>query len=96
MKKQRPKHYRRQIYDYVEELLGRPLTFDEHDVLRDMIGEYVFSMANIRAILSRMLCGHDWRVDKKIEAGENPRLFVKCAKCDKRTYRKMSTHSLRV
>jgi hypothetical protein len=94
--KRRPKHYRQQIYEYVEELLGRPLTFDEHDVLRDMIGEYVFSVANMRAILSRTLCHHDWKVDKKVEAGEKIRLFVKCVKCDKRTYKKMSTHSLRI
>lgn len=94
--KRRPKHYRQQIYDYVEELLGRPLTFDEHDALRDMIGEYVFSMANIRAIMGRMLCAHDWKVDKKIEMGEKVRLYVKCTKCDKRTTKKMPMHSARL
>lgn len=94
--KRRPKHYRQQIYDYVEELLGRPLTFDEHDALRDMIGEYVFSVANMRAIVGRMLCAHDWKVDKKMEVGDRPKLYVKCLKCDKRTTKKMSYHSMRV
>ncbi|MDB4992423.1 MAG: hypothetical protein JWL75_668 [Parcubacteria group bacterium] len=94
--KQRPKHYRQRIYDYIEELLERPLTFDEHDILRDMIGEYVFSVGNIRAVLSRAVCSHDWKVDKKIEGGEKLRLFVKCVKCDKRTSKKMPVHSIRV
>ena len=95
MKKQ-PKHYRQQMYDYIEELLGRPLTFEEHDVLRDMIVDYVFSTRNMRAILARMFCLHDWKIDKKIEAGEKFRLYVKCAKCDKRTFKKMPTRSMRV
>jgi hypothetical protein len=94
--KRRPKHYRQQIYDYVEEMLGRPLTFEEHDTLRDMIGDYVFSMANIRAILSRTLCSHQWKADKKVEMGDKPRLFVKCIKCDKRTTKKMPTYSARI
>ncbi len=92
----RPKHYRQQIYDYIEELLERPLTFDEHDVLRDMIGEYVFSRNNMQAVLLRVFCSHDWVVDKKIEMGEKFRLYVKCTKCDKRTTKKMSVHSARV
>lgn len=96
MKKRRPKHYRQQIYDYVEELTGRPLTFEEHDALRDMIGEYVFSVANLRAILWRTVCHHNWKADKKIEAGETPRMFVKCTKCDKRTTKKLPVHSVRV
>lgn len=94
--KQRPKHFRQRIYDYIEELLGRPLTFDEHDILRDMIGEYVFSMGNIRAVLSRAVCAHDWKVDNKIEGGEKLRLFVKCIKCDKRTSKKMPVYSMKV
>jgi hypothetical protein len=88
--KLRPKHYRQQIYDYVEEMLGRPLTFDEHDALRDMITEYVFSMANVRAMIGRALCIHDWKPDKKVEVGKKPRLYVKCLKCDKRTTKKMT------
>jgi hypothetical protein len=94
--KRRPKHYRQQIYDYIEELLDRPLTFDEHDVLRDMIGEYVFSVGNLRAVLTRFFCSHDWKVDKKIEAGEKLKLYVKCMKCDKRTFKKMPMRSMRV
>ena len=95
--KRRPKHYRQQIYDYIEEMLGRPLTFEEHDTLRDMIGDYVFSMANMRAIFARTLCIHDWKVDKKVEAdGQKFKMYVKCVKCDKRTSKKMSYHSLRV
>jgi hypothetical protein len=94
--RQRPKHYRQQIYDYIEEMLGRPLTFDEHDKLRDMIGEYVFSMANMRAILGRTFCAHKWKPDKKVEAGEKVRLYVKCVKCDKRTTHKMKTRSARI
>lgn len=96
MDTKRPKHYRQQIYDYIEELMGRPLSFEEHDALRDMIGEYVFSVANMRAILSRVFCAHDWKVDKKIEGGERVRLYVKCMKCDKRTSKKMPTRSMRV
>lgn len=96
MMKKRPKHYRQQIYDYIEERLGRPLTFDEHDELRDMIGEYVFSVSNIRAILHRSFCAHDWKVDKRVEMGEKFRLFVKCMKCDKRTTKRMATRSMRV
>ncbi len=94
--KRRPKHYRQQIYDYVEELLERPLTFDEHDVLRDMMGEYVFSAGNISAVIARVICAHDWKVDKKIEGGEKPKLYVKCMKCDKRTQKKMPMRSVRV
>ncbi len=92
----RPKHHRQGIYDYVEELLERPLTFDEHDILRDLITEYVFSVSNMRSILSRIFCLHDWKVDKKVEGGENFKLYVKCVKCDKRTEKKMSTRSMRV
>lgn len=94
--KRRPKHYRQQIYEYVEELLGRPLTFDEHDQLRDMMGEYVFSAANMRAILGRMVCAHDWKVDKRLELGEKPQLYVKCMKCDKRTTKRMPVRSVRL
>jgi hypothetical protein len=94
--KRRPKHYRQHIYDYVEELLGRSLTLEEHDALRDMIGEYVFSSANLSAILSRAFCIHEWKADKKVEAGENVRLYVKCVKCDKHTTKKMPTYSVRV
>lgn len=94
--KQRPKHYRQQVYDYVEELLDRPLTFDEHDILRDIIVDYAFSSGNIRAMISRALCRHDWKVDKKVEGGERTRLYVKCMKCDKRTRKKLPVHSLRV
>lgn len=92
----RPKHYRQQIYEYVEELLDRPLTFDEHDNLRDMMGEYVFSSANMRAILTRMFCAHDWKVDKRVELGEKFQLFVKCTKCDKRTTKRMPMRSARL
>lgn len=92
----RPKHYRQKIYEYIEELLDRPLTFEEHDELRDMIGEYVFSVANMRAILSRMLCAHDWKVDKRVELGEKFQLFVKCTKCDKRTTKRMPMRSVRL
>ena len=94
--KRRPKHYRQQIYEFVEQLLERPLTFEEHDELRDMIGEYVFSISNVRAILGRTLCAHDWKVDKQVEIGEKFKLFVKCSKCDKRTTQKMSMHSARL
>lgn len=93
MSKKRPKQYRQQIYDYVEELLGRPLTFDEHDVLRDMMGEYVFSVSNLRGVAQRLFCRHDWKVDKKVEVGERFRLYVKCTKCDKRTTKRMPMHS---
>jgi hypothetical protein len=95
--KRRPKHYRQQIYDYIEELLERPLTLEEHDALRDMMSEYVFSVANVRALMGRIVCHHDWKVDKKVEgAGDKVRLYVKCSKCDKRTTKKMSYHALRV
>ena len=92
----RPKHYRQLIYDYVEEMLGRPLTFEEHDALRDMIGEYVFSRANLRAILSRTFCAHRWKPDKKIEMGDKQRLYVKSIKCYKRTTKKMPVHSAKI
>ena len=91
-----PKHYRQQIYDYIETLLGRPLTFDEHDELRDMIGEYVFSRNNLQAVLSRTFCNHDWVVDKKLEMGEKFKLYVKCVKCDKRTTKSMPERAMRL
>lgn len=94
--KKRPKHYRREIYDYVEELLERPLSFEEHDMLRDMMMEYVFSTRNMRSMVARAFCLHDWKVDKKVEGGEQFKLYVKCTKCDKRTQKKMPTHSMRV
>lgn len=93
----RPKQYRQRIYDYIEELLGRPLTFEEHDDLRDMIGEYAFSAANMRAMFGRAFCSHDWKVDKRIElGGEKFQLFVKCTKCDKRTTKRMPMRSARL
>lgn len=94
--KKRPKHYREQIYDYVESLIDRPLTFEEHDILRDLIMDYVFTVSNLRAIVARMVCIHDWKADKRIEGGDKVRLFVKCVKCDKRTLKKMPMHSARV
>lgn len=92
----RPKHYRQQIYEYIEQMLGRPLTLEEHDDLRDMMGEYVFSSSNIQAILRRMTCSHDWKVDKRVELGEKFQLFVKCTKCDKRTTKRMPMRSARL
>lgn len=92
----RPKEQRQQIYSYVEELLGRQLTFEEHDDLLDMITEYAFDTHNMKSMMRRVFCLHDWKVDKKIEAGEKLRLFVKCVKCDKRTSKKMPTRSMRV
>lgn len=84
-----PKDYRQQIYSYVEGLLGRPLTFEEHDDLRDMMSEYVFSMQNMRAIMRRIFCSHDWTSDKKVESGAQTRVYVKCLKCDKRSRKRM-------
>ncbi|MEA2701487.1 MAG: hypothetical protein QOE22_196 [Candidatus Parcubacteria bacterium] len=84
-----PKHYRQQIYGYIEELLGRPLTFEEHDDLRDMVSEYVFSTQNIGATIRRFFCNHDWIGDKRIESGAQTRVYVKCVKCDKRTKKRM-------
>lgn len=93
-----PKHYRQQIYGYIEELLGRSLTFEEHDDLRDMMAEYVFSMQNLGSITRRAFCFHDWTTDHigRIEGGKSPRVYVKCQKCDKRSYKKMPTISMRV
>ena len=94
MSRKHPKEYRQQIYDYIEELLERPLTFDEHDQLRDMMGEYVFSVSNLRGVAKRLFCHHDWKVDKKVEAnGTRFRLYVKCLKCDKRTTKRMPMHA---
>jgi hypothetical protein len=89
-----PKDYRQQIYSYVEELLERPLTFEEHDDLRDMLTEYAFSMQSLGAYVRRMVCVHDWISDKKVESGSETRLYVKCAKCDKRTKKKTPTISM--
>ena len=90
-----PKDYRQQIYSYIEELMERPLTFEEHDDLRDMLTEYVFSMQNIRSYTRRVFCWHRWISDKKMESGSHTRMHVKCAKCDKRTRKKMPTISMR-
>ena len=84
-----PKDYRQQIYGYIEELLGRPLTVEEHDDLRDMMSEYVFSMQNVSAVARRLFCVHDWTSDKKVESGAQTRVFVKCLKCDKRSRKRM-------
>lgn len=80
-----PKDYRHQIYSYVEELIERPLTFDEHDDLRDMLNEYAFSKRNVVFYVRRAFCFHDWSSDNKVEAGQRTRVYVKCLKCDKRT-----------
>lgn len=86
----RPRDYRQQIYGYIEELLGRPLTFEEHDDLRDMMSEYVFSTQNMGALVRRVFCVHDWTSDKKVESGgSQTRVYVKCVKCDKRSLKKM-------
>ena len=89
-----PKDYRQQIYGYVEELLERPLTFEEHDDLRDMLTEYAFSMQGMSAYVRRLVCVHEWISDKKVESGSDTRIHVKCAKCDKRTKKKMPTISM--
>jgi len=93
-----PREYRQQIYGYIEELLGRPLTFEEHDDLRDMMTGYVLSTQNPGAMLRRAFCAHDWASDRigKIEGGKNPRVYVKCVKCDKRSLRKMPTISMHI
>lgn len=85
----RPKDHRQKMYGYIEEMLGRPLTFEEHDDLRDMMSEYVFSMQNMNAVVRRIFCVHDWTSDKKVESGAQTRVYVKCLKCDKRSLKKM-------
>jgi hypothetical protein len=92
----KPKQYREEIYDYIESLLGRPLTFEEHDDLRDMMTEYVFSSQNMSSMFRKMFCSHDWISDKKIEGGQRTRVHVKCSKCDKRSYKEMPTISMRI
>ena len=87
----RPKDYRQEIYSYVVGLLGRPLTYEEHDDLHDMMSEYVFSMRNMGATIRRIFCRHDWISDKKIESGQRQRAYVKCLHCDKRSFRKVPT-----
>lgn len=96
--KKLPKEYRQQIYGYIEELLGRPLTLDEHDDLRDMMTEYIFSTQNLGSMLRRYVCWHDWTSDRVglIEGGTHVRMYVKCLKCDKRTRKKMPTISMGV
>lgn len=92
-----PKDYRQKVYDYVEELLGRPLTFEEHDDLRDMMNEYVFSATNLRATVRRVFCRHEWTSDKMIEGGgRQTRAYVKCVRCDKRSMKHMPTISFDV
>lgn len=86
-----PKHYRKEIYEYVEELLGRNLTLDEHDNLRDMMIEYVFSMRSMRMSLKRAFCFHAWVADKQVEGGKRPKVHVKCTRCDKRSVKHMPT-----
>lgn len=94
---QHPKEYRQRVYDYVEELLGRPLTFEEHDDLRDMMNEYVFSATNLRATIRRFFCRHEWIGDKMVEGGgKHTQAYVKCIKCDKRTMKRMPTLSFDV
>jgi hypothetical protein len=90
------KEYRQEIYGYVEELLGRQLTFQEHDDLRDIMVSYVFDRSNLRTLIRRVFCNHEWKIDKKIEAGEAIKMFVKCHKCDKRTKQKMPTRSVKI
>jgi len=84
-----PKEYREEIYSYVEDLLERPLTFEEHDELRDMILDYVFDMRSIRMYVRRTLCMHAWASDKKVEGGKRPVIHLKCRKCDKRKAKRM-------
>ncbi len=90
------KEHRREIYEYVEKLIGRNLTFDERDDIRSMMASYVLDASNFKTTLRRFFCIHDWNIDRKIEAGKDIRMFVKCAKCDKRTKKKMSTRSMQV
>jgi hypothetical protein len=91
-----PKDYRRQIYGYIEELLGRPLSYEEHDDLRDMMMEYVFSTQNMGTVVRRIFCAHDWIIDRKVEGGREPRAHVKCRKCDKRTKKRVPSISMSV
>lgn len=94
----RPKEYRQQIYAYIEGLLERPLTLEEHDDLRDMMTEYVFSVQNLSAMVQRFFCIHDWTSDRvgMVEGGTRSRVHVKCRKCDKRSQRQMPTISMHV
>jgi hypothetical protein len=96
--KKLPKEHRQQIYGYIEELLARPLTLDEHDVLRDMMTEYAISTQDLRSMLRRYVCLHDWASDRVglVEGGTNSRMYVKCRKCDKRTSKKMPTISMNI
>lgn len=90
------KEYRQEVYVYVESLLGRHLTFDEHDDLRDIMVSYVLDASNMKTMLFRFFCIHEWKIDKKVEAGEKIRLYVKCLKCDTRTLKKMPTRTMRI
>lgn len=94
----RPKEYRQQIYGYIEEMLGRPLTFEEHDDLRDMMTEYIFSTQNMGTVIRRTFCFHEWTSDRigQVEGGRNPKMYVKCRKCDKRSYKRTPTISMNV
>ena len=84
-----PKDFRQEIYTYIEGLLGRPLTFEEHDELREMMVGYLFSSQNLKAGFGRLFCLHEWTSDKKVESGENSRIYVKCIKCDKRSRKRI-------
>jgi|GEM_PF-5799522 len=87
-----PKEHRQKVYDYVESLLGRPLTYEEHDDLRDIMSEYILSVTNLQAIVNRIFCTHEWIGDKMVESGgKQTRAYVKCVKCDKRTLKRMPT-----
>ena len=90
------KEHRQEMYDYVESLLGRHLTFEEHDTMRGIMVSYVLDASNLRTTLRRFFCIHDWNIDRKVEAGEKVRMYVKCAKCDKRTKKKMPTRSMQI
>ncbi|HEY4489252.1 MAG TPA: hypothetical protein VJA87_02100 [Candidatus Paceibacterota bacterium] len=89
-----PKEYRQKVYDYVEELLGRPLTYGEHDDLRDIMSEYISSVTSLQTVVGRIFCAHEWIGDKMVESGsKQTRAYVKCVKCDKRIMKRMPTVS---
>ncbi|HEY0010353.1 MAG TPA: hypothetical protein VGB97_00365 [Candidatus Paceibacterota bacterium] len=83
-----PKDYRHEIYTYIEGLLERPLSFEEHDDLQDMLNDYA-SMRNLGLYVRRALCRHNWSSDNKIEGGQKTLVHMKCTKCDKRKLKKM-------
>lgn len=76
-----PRIHRRRLYDYIEDLLDRDLTCEEHDKIRELVRTYSNDAFKPTHFLKQLFCNHDWKVEQ-VEISQVMKSFIKCRKCD--------------